>query len=86
MERTVVVFRVFKKGRDLIALFPFEDWADDGSCSSYQKIGQHGAADYKYCISASRPATPDEYRSLKRELENIGYCLEVRPRKFGREK
>ncbi len=78
LEKTIVVFRVFRQGGDVLALFPAEPWSGNGDCSSYQHIGQHGAADYGHCISITRPATPSQYAPLKRELEQIGYNLEVR--------
>lgn len=81
-EATPVVFRFLNAGkgkywqRDLIALFPGETWTDRNRgklCSSYIHIGQHCGADYAGIIKSSRPATPDEYASLKRELESSPY-------------
>lgn len=76
--KTLVVFRKFKDGGDIVALFPELINYPDGCCESYQHVGQHGAADYIHCIAASVPAKPTEYRSLRQELENIGYRLDVR--------
>lgn len=77
-EKTIVVFRVFKDG-EVLALFPtVED--SKGLCSSYQKFGQHSGADYGHCISITRPAKPEEYAGLLRELESIGYKFEVKKR------
>jgi hypothetical protein len=71
-----VIFRVFpkKEGGDVVALFPtlpgtHEWW----TCSSYMHVGQHGGADCRGLISMTRPATPDEYAALKRELESPPY-------------
>jgi hypothetical protein len=77
-EKTKVVFRVFKQGGDLVALFPFETWDLQGNCASYQTIGQHSGADYSGCIRKSRRALPKEYAALKLELERIGYNLDVK--------
>ena len=77
---TVVVFRTFKDGGDVIALFPTLVNYPDGACESYQHVGQHGAADYAHCVKITRVATPEEYAPLKAELESIGYRLEVRAR------
>lgn len=77
---TLVVFRVFKAGGDVVALFPEEPWSGNGDCASYQHVGQHGAADYAHCIQISRPAKPGEYAPLQRELESIGYRLKIRAR------
>ena len=75
-EKTVVVFRVWRKGGDVLALFPLED-GGRGLCMSYQHVGQHGAADYGLCIGRTRPATPAEYSDLAAELREIGYELRI---------
>jgi hypothetical protein len=76
-EKTKVVFRVWPEG-DILALFPEEPGDVLGhQCLSYQRIGQHGNADYDHCISATRPAQPDEYAGLAEELRRIGYDLDV---------
>jgi len=77
-EKTIVVFRKFKEG-DIIALFPAIPNTEN-TCLSYLHIGQHGGANYSHCIRATTPATPAEYDSLRRELEQIGYSLEIRKR------
>jgi hypothetical protein len=83
MENIIpVVFRVDRDGY-VFALFPTIQATSEGHCQSYQHVGQHGAADYHLCIACSRPATLSEYVPLKRELERIGYHLQVyrrRPR------
>jgi len=65
-----VVFRLWNSGHgkgDVIALFP--DIKERGyMCESYMHIGQHGAADYSAVIERTRPATPEEYAYLEREL------------------
>ena len=83
--KTVVVFRKWRSGLckgTIIALFPMESWNAMGSqCASYEHIGQHGPAVYKYVISETVPATPEEYRDLRRELViNYGYDFIVRKR------
>lgn len=87
-DHAVVIFRKWRSGgKEVFALFP-EIYASEGSngqyylkyCLSYQHLGQHGSAWYEYCIRASRPAKPEEYAELKRELESIGYKLSVRQR------
>jgi hypothetical protein len=80
-HKTTVVFRVFKQGGDVLALFPHEVWSADGACASYQHVGQHGGADYTHCIDITRPAKPSEYKALKAELMRIGYNLDVRTRR-----
>jgi hypothetical protein len=79
-HKTVVVFRKFKEG-DVLALFPSEEEAYNGGfCESYQHVGQHSGADYTHCIKITKPAKPSEYAALKRELEGIGYNLDVKLR------
>ena len=61
----------------MFALFPNNICDNSGNVLSYQHIGQHSAADYHYCISKSRPAKEAEYLLLFKELESLGYSLEV---------
>ena len=70
-----VVFRVYRQG-EVIALLPElpGDAAPD-SCVSYLHVGQHGSADYEFVISITSPATEKQYRSLKAEMEALGYSL-----------
>ena len=84
-EITAVVFRVFRKGGDVLALFPQLD-TGQGYCSCYQHIGQHGSADYTTCMQLTRPAKPAEYADLKRELERApyGYRLKAYARRPAR--
>ena len=79
-ERTKVVFRAYPEG-DVLALFPEEPGDCTGrTCSCYQHVGQHGQADYNGCIASTRAAKPEEYAPLARELNMIGYVLDIRLR------
>jgi hypothetical protein len=78
-EKTVVVFRVWKGIGTVIALFPGID-EGRGYCSSYEHVGQHSGADYSGVIQKTRPATPNEYQDLLKELRRIGYNLTIRRR------
>lgn len=69
---TKVVFREWKNG-DIIALFPDDVNPQDGTVTSYMRIGQHGAADYAGVISDTSPAQENEYKDLLNELNTIGY-------------
>jgi hypothetical protein len=72
----VVVFRRWKDTGDIIALFPeFPTDTAGNYCESYEHVGQHGGADYYGVVQATRPVSPEEYATLARELELIGYCL-----------
>ena len=84
MEQTPVVFRIYPQG-DVLALFPTFNHsaqaANYGKCVCYQHLGQHGEADYPGCIDSTKPATPDQYADLKRELEGLGYVLKVQTKR-----
>ena len=68
-----VVFRRYPDG-DIVALFPYLVANNYfGYCLSYQRVGQHGAADYTHCIQITKPATSSEYGNLLKELSAIGY-------------
>lgn len=73
---TPVIFRVLDG--EVIAIFPTIPGSHDlrGTCSSYQHIGQHGACDVNIGTRA-RLATRAEYMPLKKELQQLGYRLNV---------
>lgn len=77
--KTDVIFRVDTtkdfKGT-VFALFPHEV-ERNGLVTSYQHVGQHSSADYYGCIITSRLATENEAKDLKKELEQLGYNLNV---------
>lgn len=80
-EFTDVVFRIDTtkdfKGT-VFALLPHDVCDYKGNVTTYQHVGQHSGADYKHCISTSKPASPGEYADLKSELEsNYSYKLNV---------
>ena len=81
--KTQVVFRKFRDGGDVIALFPCIH-EGPGLISSYMHIGQHGPASWRGCLADSRNASPAEYAPLLSELASIGYepivCKVVRGR------
>jgi hypothetical protein len=82
-EKTVVIFRKYPDG-EVIALFPEIPHDRFGvTCSSYMHNGQHGAADCVGVDRQTKPASPKEYASLKRELTGIGYALDIK-KKFTR--
>lgn len=72
--KTKVVFRKFKNGQ-IIALFP--DSYKNGMIDTYMHIGQHSLGDPRI-VENTTIATIDEYYELKKELERIGYRLDVR--------
>ena len=70
-----VIFRTWPQG-DVIALFPDIE-AGLFSCGSYMRVGQHGAADYRYVVEQTKQAKVSEYADLASELKEIGYNLRV---------
>lgn len=79
---TRVVFRKWRRNRiagdGIIALFPELPATVGGyDCSSYEHVGQHGAADYHLVIQNTRPATVEEAAELSAELTRRGYNLKV---------
>ncbi len=79
--KTKVIFRRWKDGqKDIIAIFPeLTGTCDKFTCSSYQRIGQHGACDPTGLINTTTPvnsADPD-CQSLIKELTAIGYNLQI---------
>lgn len=80
---TIVIFRKYRTDGSILALFPELHATVDGRLiTSYQHVGQHGAADYAHCIRITTPATPAEYAALRRELEGnpYRYRFDVRTR------
>ena len=77
--KTTVIFRKDKLG--VFALFPYLIETKEGHCLSYAYLGQHSGADYSHCITASAPAKISEYLPLLRELEWLGYNLDIRTRR-----
>lgn len=80
-DETVVVFRVWNRGGDVIALFPeLPGSSDPSTCLSYECAGQHGHADTSIVRGSTRAASEAEYAPIKRELEVLGYSLLVQNR------
>lgn len=74
-----VVFRRYADG-SILALFPFIPFTANGECTSYQRIGQHGAANYMHCIHDTTEPDGEIQDSealceLSDELEKAGYQL-----------
>ena len=67
---------MFRKYRDtsaeILAVFPYEAHDRNGRfVTCYAHVGQHGGATMAHVLSATRPAKPDEYADLYRELQGI---------------
>lgn len=75
-EKTAVIYRTFKDGGDVIAIFPFIPSDPTGwHCESYQHVGQHGGCTPHLTHAVTRPATRAEIAPLAKELRRIGYKL-----------
>lgn len=68
-----VIFRKFKQGGDIIALFPEQVNQLNLMVGSYMHAGQHSDADYIGIIAATTLAKESEYAKLLAELNSIGY-------------
>jgi hypothetical protein len=78
--KTDVIFRVDKTGDfkgSITAYFPYDVATSHGEIACYMHVGQHSSADYNYCVGKSRLATEKEYEDLKKELESLGYNLNI---------
>lgn len=78
---TPVLFRIDRSGdnREICAVFPFEPATENpDTMTCYAHFGQHGACSSEWVRDQTKPATPDQYASLKTELESLGYVLLVR--------
>lgn len=78
--KTDVIFRVVSINgiTEVTAFLPHEVYTIEGHIVCYAHCGQHGAADYRYCVSKSRLAAPKEYKELKNEMERLyGYNFRV---------
>ena len=73
-ETVDVMFRMFRG--EILAIFPHTKH-HTGFVLCYAHCGQHSGADYNGVVYNSRPATEEEYKDLKKELENIGYSLKI---------
>ena len=76
-DKTKVIFRIFRDG-EVIALFP-EIEENAGCILSYMHIGQHGAAS-RDIVTDTKLATVEQYAPLYKELQSIGYHLQIRKR------
>lgn len=78
-----VIFRADKRGEhknEVTAVFPYFD-ATPGNMACYAHLGQHGECAFEWYARDTRPATPEEYGPLLRELQNIYGPLRVARRR-----
>lgn len=78
-QPTRVIFRVWKDvDQAVIAIFPEIAGNHGWECSMFEHIGQHGDGDIRGVIEKTRPATPEEYAPLVRELERYPYFYQLK--------
>jgi len=79
-HKTTVRFYIESDG-SILAYFPKESYFPqiDGGITKtcYARVGQHSACHPDY-IRKMKKATPDQYQSLKEELESEGYNLLIK--------
>lgn len=77
-ETTRVIFRAFESDGivEVIALFP-DHKEPNGCCSSYMHVGQHSPASYRGIVRSTRPAMPEQFAALEKELCALGYRLKI---------
>jgi hypothetical protein len=78
MKTKVIFHKMGKINPDIVAFFPElpGDSNPHRTCLSYMHMGQHGAASLEF-YRWTKPASPEEYASLKAELGSIGYNLRI---------
>ena len=77
--KATVYFGKVKSGYfagDVIAFFTGSRNPAEVLC--YEHFGQHGKASIEYLTDITEPAAPEEYETLRAELEDlIGYDLDI---------
>ncbi len=75
--KTDVIFRIAKRNKTPFAFFPYVISDYKGNITAYAHIGQHSGACWEYFPQNTVPAKEIDYMPLKRELESIGYNLNI---------
>ncbi len=79
--KTPVIIRQYRKGGELIAIFPEEPGSHEAwTCMCYQVVGQHGHGDVNGIVEATKlvDLTLPYAQEFIKELEGIGYNLEFK--------
>ncbi len=80
VENEPVIFRQWKIGCEIIALFPEIAVDQIGyNCQSYMRVGQHGAASPSTMLKDTKPANLEDgaVKRLIKELTELGYDLKI---------
>ena len=87
MTNTNVIFRTEKSGPfkgEVTAVLTDEGqptFNHSGTTDCYAELGQHSICHVDWYLTRTRAAKPEEYASLKKELEDIGYNLIVKSKR-----
>lgn len=85
-DTTRVIFRDWggANAGDIVAIL-IDVPANPGRVVCFEHVGQHGEGTWAALIGNTKPATPEQYAALKRELESppYEYKLIVRKRRPG---
>lgn len=78
---TKVLFRADRtKAAEVTAVFPaIAGTNNPGTMTCYAHVGQHGCCESGW-LRTTRPAKLAEYMPLQKELENMGYRLQIAKR------
>jgi hypothetical protein len=84
-EKELMTEVLFKRdGSEIFAVMPYDICDRQGNMTMYAHIGQHSNCSPDY-VKKCKNANKSEYAELKKELETIGYKLNV-IKKISREK
>jgi hypothetical protein len=85
VEKELMTEVLFKRdGSEIFAVMPYDICDRQGNMTMYAHIGQHSSCSPDY-VKRCKNANKSEYAELKKELETIGYKLNV-IKKISREK
>lgn len=74
---TRVIFRKDKDTKEVIAFMPYDIADLNGNITSYQHIGQHGAASISYYHTTIK-CPQNDFKALLSELEHqVGYRVQI---------
>ena len=77
---TPVIFKLDRGTQSPVAFFPqCPGTRDPATMLCYSQTEQHACASVDY-YRKCKPATPDQYTPLRREIEAIGYKIAIRRR------
>jgi hypothetical protein len=84
-EKELMTEVLFKRdGSEIFAVMPYDICDRQGNMTTYAHVGQHSSCRPDY-VKRCKNANKSEYAELKKELESIGYKLNV-IKKISREK